>query len=226
MVAARARFLDAGHYRPLADAVASAALAAGGAAALAEVGSGTGYYLEAAARALRERGPGVECAVGIDLSKAAASHASRRHPELRFVVADIEDGIPLCDANVDLALSVFAPRPAPELGRVVRPGGELVAAFAGPAHLRELRDRLGLLAVGEQKLERLEERLAPWFKPVSAESVEFGIKLDAADAGRLALMGPNAWHGFDAGGLEGGLSDVVSVVVARFRRSEGAGTGT
>jgi 23S rRNA (guanine745-N1)-methyltransferase len=223
MVEARAAFLAAGHYRPLADAVAVAAVTTG-ADLLAEVGCGSGYYLDAAARALRERG-GAECGVGIDLSKAAAAHAARRHSKLRFVVADVEDGIPLRTAGVDLALSVFAPRPGPELGRVVRPGGEVIAAFAGPAHLRKLRERLGLIEVGERKLERLGERLAPWFEPLSADTVEFEIELGGEDARRLALMGPNAWHGVDTAAVEGGLSDLASVVVARFRRRAAADMG-
>ena len=132
MIEARAEFLASGHYEPIAGAVADAGAEAVAAAAtdaaspatrlLAEIGSGTGYYLGAATRRLRQRDLEPECAVGVDLSKSAAAHASRRHPELRFVVADVEDGIPLGDATADLVLSVFAPRPAAELGRVVRPG--------------------------------------------------------------------------------------------------------
>jgi 23S rRNA (guanine745-N1)-methyltransferase len=243
MIEARAAFLGAGHYEPIAAAVAKAAIAGAAPSAasmpapaepdagppatkvLAEIGSGTGYYLAAVTGALRERALGPGCAVGIDLSKAAAAHAARRHPDLRFVVADVEAGIPLRDAGADVVLSVFSPRPGGELGRVVRPGGELVVAFAGDRHLGRLRERLRLMDVHEGKLERLSERLEPWFDPVSAEAVEYEVKLGAEDARHLALMGPNAWHGLDPGPLDGGHSDLVSVVVARFRRSAEAGPG-
>lgn len=256
MIEARAAFLGAGHYEPIAAAIAAAAIAgiaaasaptggaiatsastegAGSASAgteatpavqgLAEIGSGTGYYLDAVGRALRERSVEPGCAVGIDLSKAAAAHAARRHPDLRFVVADVEDAIPLRDSTVDVALSVFSPRPGGELGRVVRPGGELVVAFAGDRHLGRMRERLALIGVHEGKLERLSERLEPWFDPVSTEAVEYELRLGAEDARRLALMGPNAWHGFDPGALDGGHSDLVSVIVARFRRSAAAQPG-
>jgi len=244
MIEARAGFLGAGHYEPIAAAVSESALA--GAAAppvatptaateadaapvpklLAEIGSGTGYYLDAVARTLGERGAEPGCAVGVDVSKAAAAHAARRHPDLRFVVADVEDAIPLRDSSADVVLSVFSPRPGAELGRVLRPGGELVVAFAGDRHLGRLRERLGLIGVHEGKLERLAERLEPWFDPVATEAVEYELKLDAEDARRLALMGPNAWHGFDPGALDEGHSDLVSVVVARFHRSAQAGPGT
>jgi 23S rRNA (guanine745-N1)-methyltransferase len=221
MVEARAEFLAAGHYRPIADAVVAAALAAElPAGALAEIGSGTGYYLDAAARVLREREQGLECAVGIDLSKPAAAHAARRHPDLEFVVADAEVRIPLGDSAATVVLSVFAPRPGAELGRVVRLGGELIVAFAGPRHLERLRERLDLIGIHEDKLERLSKRLEPWFDLASTTPVEYEIRLGAEDAGRLVLMGPNAWHGFDPAALEGEHTDLVSVLVSRFRRSE------
>jgi 23S rRNA (guanine745-N1)-methyltransferase len=49
MVAARAAFLDAGHYRPLADALAKAAEPAlnGPAPTVLDSGTGTGHYLRA-----------------------------------------------------------------------------------------------------------------------------------------------------------------------------------
>jgi 23S rRNA (guanine745-N1)-methyltransferase len=220
MVEARAGFLAGGHYERIAAAVGDAAADAGGPAArvLAEIGSGTGYYLAAAADRLRAQGADLECAVGFDLSKAAASHAARRHDDLEFVVADVETAIPLRDSVADVALSVFSPRPAAELGRTVQPGGELVVAFADPRHLERLRKRLDLISVHEDKLERLSERLQPWFDPVSTSPVEYAIELGAEDARRLVEMGPNARHGFDAAALDEGLDDLVSVQVGRFRR--------
>lgn len=213
MVAARSAFLTSDRYAPVVAAVAAAAAAVAAPGVLAELGSGTGCYLAAA-----HEGGGGRAAVGIDLSKAAAAHASRLHPEAGFVVADVEEGIPLLDGVAGVVLSVFAPRPAAELGRVVAPGGELVAVFAGRRHLQRLRERFGLLGVGERKLERLTARLAPWFQPVSAEPLEYGIELDQASAHQLALMGPSAWHGIRGEEAAGAFADLVSVVVARFRR--------
>lgn len=221
MVAARSAFLASGRYAPLGAAVAAAAAAVTAPGVLAELGSGTGYYLAAAheaAGAGARRPP-----IGVDLSKAAAAHASRLHPEAGFVVADVEARIPLLDGVAGVVLSVFAPRPAAELGRVLAPGGELVAVFAGPRHLQRLRERFGLLGVGERKLERLSARLAPWFEPVSARPVEYDIELDPESARQLALMGPNAWHGAREEEMAGSFADLVSVVVARFRRTAPAG---
>lgn len=217
MVRARAELLASGHYDRLAAAVAHAASPAGG--VVAEVGSGTGHYLVAAVERMRERGQDPECAFGFDLSKAAADHAARRHPELRFVVADVEAAIPLRDVTADVVLSVFAPRPAQELARVTRPGGELVAAFAAPRHLQRLRDRWGLMGVRPGKLEELTRRLWPWFEPASADAVEYEVELTEEDARRVVSMGPNAWHDHQLEHLDGPMVDHVSATVARFRRT-------
>jgi 23S rRNA (guanine745-N1)-methyltransferase len=217
MVTARDEFLAAGHYGAIADAVAAAVASAGG-GPLIELGSGTGYYLAAAL----SDGDGAPSAFGFDLSKPAAGHAARRHPGIQFVVADVEAGVPLAAASVNTAISVFSPRPAAELGRVVRPGGELVVALAGPRHLERLRERLTLMRVHDDKLARLGERLAPWFSLVGAETVEYEIELGPEDARRLVLMGPNAWHKVELGALEEGHADLVSVIVARYRRDDAA----
>lgn len=223
MVQARAELLAAGHYDRLTEAVARAAAAAAPTASvLAELGSGTGHYLAASVDRLRELGRPPECAFGFDLSKAAAAHSARRRRDIGFVVADVEALIPLRDSAADVVLSVFAPRPAPELARVVRREGELVAAFAGPRHLERLRERLDLIGVREQKLDRLAERLRPAFELVAAVPLEYEVELTEEDARHAVLMGPNARHDHALARLDGPLGDLVSVFVSRFRRVQDA----
>ena len=55
MVEARAEFLGAGHYRPIADAIARQGLTRG---PVLEIGAGTGYYLAIALDGLRANGSG------------------------------------------------------------------------------------------------------------------------------------------------------------------------
>jgi 23S rRNA (guanine745-N1)-methyltransferase len=219
MVRARDELLETGHYEGIAAGVVAAARADGATApVVAEIGSGTGYYLDAVVSALRDSGPGPRCGFGFDLSKPATALASRRHPSLRFAVADAEVAIPLIDSAADLVLSVFSPRPAAELARVTRAGAELVVAFASPRHLQRLRERLSLMSVQEDKLERLTARLAPWFDSVSAVPVEYEAEFAEDNARRLVQMGPNAWHHVDGAPLDGPVTDLVSVIIARFRR--------
>jgi 23S rRNA (guanine745-N1)-methyltransferase len=240
MVRARAEFLASGHYGPVAEAMAEQSAVAfcrpegdkrqppsdRRAPVVAEIGCGTGYYLDAVARRLGEaESPPDDCAFGaeaptfgFDLSKAAVDRAARQHPDLRFAVADVEEGIPLRDSTADLVLSAFAPRPGGELARVVRPGGALVVALAGPRHLERLREERSLIGIHEDKLDRLAERLRPEFEPTGTTAVEYEMDLTAADARRLVLMGPNAWHRGDEAGPYSDLADLASVIVACYRR--------
>jgi 23S rRNA (guanine745-N1)-methyltransferase len=211
MVRARAELLARGHLDPLSKAIAERARPwLDRARLVVELGSGTGHYLAAATA---EGGIGI----GIDLSKAAAAHAARAHPGLLFAVADVEESIPLVDGAAGVLLSVFAPRPAAEAARVVRPGGSLVAALATERHLAGLRRELGLIGVHPGKPERLQERLAPAFEPVSAETVEYDIELTPEDARLVVAMGPSARHE-PASVAYRARRDVVSVDVLVFCR--------
>lgn len=208
MLAARQRFLDTGHYRPISATVADAVA---GCCRILEVGAGTGHYL---ARAL-EATPG---ALGLasDVSPAAARRAARAHPRMAAVVADTWAGLPLADAVLDAVLCVFAPRNAEEFARVLRPGGLLVVVVPGPEHLAELRKKHGLLDVGRDKLEGVGAQLGAAFEHASTTQLTRQLDLDEAAATALVGMGPNAFHG--APSRVPGASATLQVSVATFRR--------
>ena len=113
MVTAREAFLGAGHFDPLAEAVAGACRTE--ARVVADAGAGTGHYLSRVLDHLPE-------AVGmaLDVSKHAIKRAARAHPRLGAVVADVWRPLPVRDGAVDTLLNVFAP---PKWGRV-RPGAQ------------------------------------------------------------------------------------------------------
>ncbi|MFI9332729.1 putative RNA methyltransferase [Kitasatospora sp. NPDC052868] len=219
MVAARGDFLAAGHYRPIAEALAEAAAAADPEGLVADLGAGTGHYLAHVLEALPGR-PGA----ALDISKFALRRAARAHPRIGAVVCDAWRPLPLRDASAGLMLNVFAPRNGPEIRRVLRPGGTLLLVSPTPRHLRELVDALGLLSVDEDKQRRIDEKLGPYLTPVGRREVEFPLRLSAADVRTVVGMGPSAWH-TDPDRLEerlGALPDPVgvtaSVTVAEYRR--------
>lgn len=184
MVRARAAFLDAGHYAPLAAALAD--LASG---TVLDAGAGTGHHLAAALRAgSADRG------LALDLSKYAMRRAARAHPRIGAVVADLWRGLPVRDASVDTVYDVFAPRNAPEFHRVLRPGGRLLVATPTAAHLSELVGPLGLLSVDERKEERLAETLEGRFRRASTDVVTMPLELTLEEAATLAGMTPSAHH--------------------------------
>jgi 23S rRNA (guanine745-N1)-methyltransferase len=63
-----------------------------------------------------------------------------------------------------------------------------------PGHLDALRARLPLLAVDEDKSDKLAASLARDFTPVSADSLSVPMQLKGEDLRNVVMMGPNAHH--------------------------------
>ena len=183
MVAARVEFLGAGHYAPIAAAVAEAVGEIDG--LIGDLGAGPGYYLSAVAGADR---PGL----AVDSSKYAARRAAAV-PHVLSVVADNWSALPIADQALAAVLSIFAPRDLGQMHRVLRPGGLLVAVTPEPGHLAQVRGPLRMLAVDEGKADRL-DRAAAGFEPVRRQSVRFQVLLDHAGLSALVRMGPAARH--------------------------------
>ena len=192
MVAARERFLAAGHFDPLSEQL-SAGLGEPG--VLVDLGAGTARHL---ARALDDL-PAAR-GLALDVSKPALRRAARAHPRAAAVACDVWGALPLRDGAADAALTLFAPRNPPELTRVLRSGGRALIVSASPGHLAELAAPLGLLAVGERKRERLADQLAG-LEISDRRELEWTLHLDRAGARDLAAMGPSAFH-VDAAELE------------------------
>ncbi|WP_395296184.1 putative RNA methyltransferase [Kitasatospora hibisci] len=219
MVAARSGFLDAGHYRPIADALTAAAVAAAPEGLVTDLGAGTGYYLARVLDALPGR-PGA----ALDISKYALRRAAKAHPRIGAVVCDAWRPLPLQDASAGLVLNVFAPRNGSEIRRVLRPGGTLLLVSPTPRHLRELVTVLGLLSVDEEKQRRIDEKLGPHLTPAGRQEVEFTLRLSAADVRTVVGMGPSAWHtdpeqlAARLAALPDPVEVTASVTVAAYRR--------
>ncbi|MFD7583316.1 putative RNA methyltransferase [Kitasatospora sp. NPDC059817] len=219
MVAARADFLAAGHYRPIADALAEAAAAADPEGLVADLGAGTGHYLAHVLDALPGR-----VGAALDISKFALRRAAKAHPRIGAVVCDAWRPLPLRDASAGLMLNVFAPRNGPEIRRVLLPGATLLLVSPTARHLRELVGALGLLSVDEEKQRRIDEKLGPYLTPAGQRQVEFTLRLGPDDVRTVVGMGPSAWH-TDPDRLAAALAELpdpvevtASVTVAAYRR--------
>lgn len=207
MIQARKRFLAAGHYAPIARALASAAaealaaddhgpVAASGAgtgpapgSCVADIGTGTGYYLAAVLGRLPEF-----TGLALDVSRPALRAAARAHPRIGAVGCDAWRRLPVADTAASLVLDVFAPRDGAELRRILRPGGRLLVVTPRPDHLAELTGPVRLLRVDDRKAERLAGTLGPYFTAGGEQVVSAPMALDHASVAALAAMGPSAFH--------------------------------
>lgn len=215
MVASRESFLARGHYAAVTEALAGAvaavpAVADDGAPLLLDLAGGTGHHLAAVLDA-------VPRAVGLDveLSPYAARRAARAHPRLAAVRADVWRPLPLADASAAAVLSVFGPRNAAEIARVLAPDGRLVVVAPAQDHLAELVGPLGMLAVAPDKEERLARQLAD-FAVVAEQAVHYRATMSREDVTHEVLMGPSAHH-VDRAGLAASvtaLPDPLAVTVA------------
>ncbi len=214
MVAARRDFLAAGHFAGLGGALAAIAACeptSGANGCVVDSGAGTGYYMAT----ILERLPG-RVGLALDVSKSALRVAARAHPRAAAVGCDVWRQLPVADDAADLALSLFAPRNAAELARIIRPGGLLLVGTPAADHLTELIGPLGLLTVDETKQARLAGQLSPYFDLDAATEYRSELDLAQPAVGALVAMGPSSWHvepGSLAADLER-LSDPVRVTIA------------
>ena len=218
MVAARAAFLDAGHFAPIMRAVAAAAGDRDG--CVADLGAGTGYYLAG----VLDAGP-KRVGLALEISKPALRRAARAHPRLGAVGCDAWGALPVRSGAISVALNVFAPRNPAELERIIAPGGVLVVVAPTVDHLAGLVSELGLLTVAPDKAQRLADQLAPGFELSTQDDYDFELALSHEDVRSLVGMGPSAWHiGVEALGervaaLPEPVRTTASVVVTAFRRA-------
>ncbi|WIG59882.1 MAG: Ribosomal RNA large subunit methyltransferase A [Ktedonobacterales bacterium] len=205
MLRARRAFLARGCYAPLADALnalALAHLATYVAAApisphtILDAGCGEGYYIGRLYDALATGLPVAaqpHC-YGLDVARDAARLAAKRYPGVRFVVANTHTRLPFATASLAVLLNIFAPRNPTEFARILAPGGLLLIAIPGPAHLAELRAALPLLGIENNKREHIAAQFTDAFTALAPHPLTYPMTLDAPAIHDLLAMTPSARH--------------------------------
>ncbi len=193
MVAARQRFLNAGYYRPIAAAVNAAVQrgSPGSTETLAclDAGCGEGYYLRELAAATADD---IRLSLmGLDISKWATLAAAKQDKRPRWIVGS-NASLPVLAGTLDCALCLFGFPVYSEFARVLKPGGMLVQADAGPDHLRELRE----IIYPSLKPEKPPVTEPPdGFSMINTETVRYPLTLESRDAiADLLAMTPHFYR--------------------------------
>jgi 23S rRNA (guanine745-N1)-methyltransferase len=159
-----------------------------------DAGCGTGYHLDRVTRGLAAE-TGRPCAgLGIDLARDAVRMAAGDHKALAFAVADVWSEWPVGSAAADLLINVFAPKNFSEMARTLRHDGQLAMAYAGPEHLIELREMLGLMDPQPGKEASYRRQMQGLGAGILHDRLRRSVQMSRDQALDLILMGPNARH--------------------------------
>lgn len=188
MIGAREEFLASGHYATIAATVVEAVEGTAPDGPVLDLAAGTGWYSARVLDSAPER-----AGVAVDVSTAALQRAARIHPRLAAVGADAWGVLPCFSEGFAVVLSVFGPRTADEIARVLMPAGVVVTVTPTPRHLAAIVGPLGMLDVGGDKPARLREAFAA-FEEVGSTPVEHAVALDHAQLAALVGMGPTGHH--------------------------------
>lgn len=187
MVEARRRFLDGGHYAPLAKRLAELAAERAPARWL-DIGCGEGYYTAQIAEAL----PQAE-GYALDISREAVKRACKRARQLTWLVASMAR-VPLADASCQLLASVFSPLDWQEAKRLLAPGGGLLRMGPTREHLIELREKL-YDEVRDYSDDKHLALIPDGMRLAHSETLSFNLQLASAEArADLLAMTPHGWR--------------------------------
>ena len=193
MVNARTRFLDAGHYQSISDAINQMAvdlLWQQQGAEILDLGCGEGYYTQRLHHALSDHQID-HTLYGLDISKDAVKAACKRSKDLNWLVANGKK-TPFSDQSMHLTLNVFNRIMPDSLKQLCHPQGRVIIASAGAHHLQQLKEAI----YDTPKFVEFDAiaAMGAHFKHEQRQQLDFVIKLPPASTQDLLYMTPHAWR--------------------------------
>ncbi|WP_462382113.1 putative RNA methyltransferase [Pseudomonas sp. Marseille-QA0892] len=187
MVEARRRFLQAGHYEPIAGRLADLAHRFNP-DVWVDIGCGEGYYTGAVSDRLAGH-----TGYALDISRDAVRIACRRSPATTWFVASMAR-IPLANASCGMATSIFSPLDWSETRRILAIDGGLLRVGPLESHLIELRERLYDEVRPYDDTKHL-GLIPDGMELAHSESLTFTLELtDETSRADLLAMTPHGWR--------------------------------
>ena len=210
-VLARRRFLDAGFYAPLAQAICDLAREYGCTGPVLDAGCGEGYYSAQLATALNAP------LIGLDISKEAVRCAAGRHKSALWLCASAAH-MPVPTGSVSTLTSLFSITAAEEFRRVLRPDGTLIQVLAGEDHLLGLKSIIYPQLLHKEKHSQPE---LPGFTLVRSQPVRFTFTVTGEQVQDLLAMTPHVYRISKAGAQAlrqtRQLTDTASCIINLYR---------
>lgn len=200
MVAARQRFLQQGHYQPIASWLLQqlSPQLPNQSLRLLDAGCGEGYYLDFLQRQLQQQRPASQVqATGLDISKEAIQLASR-YKSLDWLVGS-NARLPLQADQFDLVLCLFGFPCYAEFARVLKADGLLLQLDPGPQHLLELRQIIYPELKAETNSDARQLEWGQHFELLAESQLHYSLLLDKASLLDLLAMTPHLFRASHAG---------------------------
>ena len=193
MVSARAAFLGADFFQPLANACLDVTLGycsrvSDGQITLMDVGCGDGYYLNYILENLPYNLRNRTSLVGFDISRWAVQQSARRCDGSWFVGSNRH--IPMADDSVDILFDMFGFPDHASFRRILAPNGRLVRVTPGDRHLIQLRE----IIYPNIKPRSRRTHYPATFEVVSEKHITFDMTLGPDDLKYLLLMTPHMFR--------------------------------
>ncbi len=216
MVAARTRFLELGHYAPIASRLFSILeeflSSSSSPIHIADAGCGEGYYLAQLQKmALASPVPAILELTGFDISKWAVRAAAKRGVSVSWLVAS-NRRLPFQAGSLDLILCMFG-FPVWQSFQASQPvGGRVILVDPGPDHLLELRQAI-YPVVERRGVPSLKEAEAVGYRLEEEQVLKFTFRLSGnGQIQDLLSMTPHAYRMSEKG--EAGLKALTELEVS------------
>ncbi len=211
-VLSRRSFLEAGFYKPIADALIEAGKKYGITGEILDIGCGEGWYCAQLADALGAN------LTGLDISKEAVRCAAAKYKNALWLCATAAH-IPVPEGSANLLTSLFALTLPEEFCRVLKPGGLYFQVLAAQDHL------LGLKGIIYDELKFKEKDSVPdlpGFTRLESIPIRFTFTVEREQVQNLFSMTPHVFRigkdGAERLRRTERLTDTASCVLNIYRR--------